>query len=654
MGISGLLPLLRPITERVHVRKWAGKRVAVDASCYLHKGAYTCSKEMCLGIPSKKYINYCLDRVRILQQAGVKPVVVFDGQPLPAKKDENSSRRQDRADNLERALQHLDSGNLSAAQNCFQRSVNIRPEHAKHLIEALKPLGVPFIVAPYEADAQMAFLALNGHVDAVITEDSDLLAYGCECVLFKFEKDGFVDEIRRERFPQNTTVSFIGFSPQMILEMCILAGCDFLPSLKGIGPKKAHSLLKRFRHFMRAVKHLRYDGTTVARDYEQRFQRAILIFKHQRVWDPVKKELRHLHEVPADGIRVALEKSQTSCTVEVFDPSKVDLDFLGPSVAHHVAEGIAVGDLHPGTLKPYEGDHTRMPCQLPPDIQHLAQKYIRKAADTSGSGHRPPPARQSAPPGGAAGASVGAVEPAFHAASGVRRGVRQGLQRAVSGFQAFALGAKRPAPAAGQVDGGGFRTVSGKAAPKRSKPGGSVSRFFEKQVLPQRSRSAEPSTSNPASGRSGSLDIEIDSPTKMMAKISRVGEPGPAAGRGREPMAEIQSPPRAAPSASTGKSPFLHLQELSQYRRNADEALGKAFALARGRGRPTLDEPDALRARRAQAETAAQDASVLMASAGARKCLQPFVRPKAIKKCNETGPGKSPFTSFAYRGKRQR
>ena len=128
----------------------------------------------------------------------------------------------------------------------------------------------------------------------------------------------------------------------------------------------------------------------------------------------------------------------------------------------------------------------------------------------------------------------------------------------------------------------------------------------------------------------------------------------PALPAAAEPAAEIQSPPRAAPSASTGKSPFLHLQELSQYRRNADEALGKAFALARGRGRPTLDEPDALRARRAQAETAAQDASVLMASAGARKCLQPFVRPKAIKKCNETGPGKSPFTSFAYRGKRQR
>jgi hypothetical protein len=45
--------------------------------------------------------------------------------------------------------------------------------------QALVDEGVEFIVAPYEADAQMAYLAINGDVHAVITEDSDLLVYGC-------------------------------------------------------------------------------------------------------------------------------------------------------------------------------------------------------------------------------------------------------------------------------------------------------------------------------------------------------------------------------------------------------------------------------------------------------------------------------------------
>ena len=43
----------------------------------------------------------------------------------------------------------------------------------------LKREGIECIVAPYEADAQLAYLALTGDVDAVITEDSDLLPYGC-------------------------------------------------------------------------------------------------------------------------------------------------------------------------------------------------------------------------------------------------------------------------------------------------------------------------------------------------------------------------------------------------------------------------------------------------------------------------------------------
>ncbi len=54
--------------------------------------------------------------------------------------------------------------------------------------QALKERSVQFIVAPYEADAQMAYLALRGDVWAVITEDSDLLAYGCPRVSAPFDK----------------------------------------------------------------------------------------------------------------------------------------------------------------------------------------------------------------------------------------------------------------------------------------------------------------------------------------------------------------------------------------------------------------------------------------------------------------------------------
>lgn len=48
--------------------------------------------------------------------------------------------------------------------------------------QAVRSLGVDCIVAPYEADAQLAYLEKNGFVQAVITEDSDLIAFGCKKV----------------------------------------------------------------------------------------------------------------------------------------------------------------------------------------------------------------------------------------------------------------------------------------------------------------------------------------------------------------------------------------------------------------------------------------------------------------------------------------
>jgi exonuclease-1 len=50
--------------------------------------------------------------------------------------------------------------------------------------KVLKQENVQYIVAPYEADAQLTFLAVSRQVDAVITEDSDLIPFGCPRVSF--------------------------------------------------------------------------------------------------------------------------------------------------------------------------------------------------------------------------------------------------------------------------------------------------------------------------------------------------------------------------------------------------------------------------------------------------------------------------------------
>ena len=73
----------------------------------------------------------------------------------------------------------------------FSRCVDITQEMARDVIKACNERNIDCIVAPYEADAQLAFLATTGgYADLVISEDSDLTLFGCDQILFKLDAHG--------------------------------------------------------------------------------------------------------------------------------------------------------------------------------------------------------------------------------------------------------------------------------------------------------------------------------------------------------------------------------------------------------------------------------------------------------------------------------
>ncbi|GMH15739.1 hypothetical protein Nepgr_017580 [Nepenthes gracilis] len=239
-----------------------------------------------------------------------------------------------RKENLLRAFQHESSGNSAAAYECYQKAIDISPAIAYELIQVLKKENVYYIVAPYEADAQMTFLAVTKQVDAVITEDSDLIPFGCPRIIFKMDKFGQGVEFQYHMLQQNKELNFTGFTKQMLLEMCILSGCDYLQSLPGLGIKKAHALTKKFKTFDKVIKHLRYSTMAVPPLYEQLFNKAIWTFQHQRVYDPNVEDIVHLSNV-SDNI-------------------DEDLDFLGP---YPTSKAIAEGVFDPISKQPFQGEN---------------------------------------------------------------------------------------------------------------------------------------------------------------------------------------------------------------------------------------------------------------------------------------------------------
>lgn len=79
-------------------------QVGVDIYAWLHKGAYPCSAELCLGLPAPQVIQFCLGKINMLRKFGVIPVCVFDGAPLPEKGHTETRRGASRARHLEEAV----------------------------------------------------------------------------------------------------------------------------------------------------------------------------------------------------------------------------------------------------------------------------------------------------------------------------------------------------------------------------------------------------------------------------------------------------------------------------------------------------------------------------------------------------------------------
>ena len=349
MGIQGLLPLLKSISDPVHVSSYAGQRVGVDAYAWLHRAAHNCATELALGLPTDKHLQFCISRVKLLLSLRVSVVMVFDGGRLPSKRATEGERSVRRKKERSIGLQLHEQGQLTGAMKAFQRAISITPRMTHQLIRlcqqlhSAQPAGHPTvecIVAPYEADAQLAYLSHSNYVAAVISEDSDLLVFGCKRVLYKMDHAGHGMEIKLRNLAANSDPSFHGWTHSQFQQMAVLAGCDYLPSLPQLGIKKAHTLIKTAKDWHRAIKKVRLEGKhPMYEQYERDFERALLCFQHQRVWDPIQKCVRHLTEL-------------TSEVMERY----ADLSFLGPEVDPEMAQRIADGEVHPTTLEPFTDD----------------------------------------------------------------------------------------------------------------------------------------------------------------------------------------------------------------------------------------------------------------------------------------------------------
>lgn len=127
-------------------------------------------------------------------------------------------------------------------------------------------MKIRHFTAPYEADAQMAFFVREGLADFAITEDSDLIAFGCPRVVLKLNNKGFGDLFDLEAFRKETdnTASswdenlrtFQKMDEDNFIETCVMAGCEYIKSIDRVGLKVICKNFQKAKSCKRVVQDL--------------------------------------------------------------------------------------------------------------------------------------------------------------------------------------------------------------------------------------------------------------------------------------------------------------------------------------------------------------------------------------------------------------
>ena len=165
MGVQRLHQFVETAKQNIHISAFANKTVAVDVSGWLHRGLFNCALDIERAQKTDFFLEFVLRNLKVLQDHKVTPLVVFDGAVLPQKEERakaEGGRSAPAAEAREQAIALLRQGKQQEALQKLGKAVSVSPWMSTLLIEELKKRSIPFVVAPYEADPQLAFLVKTG------------------------------------------------------------------------------------------------------------------------------------------------------------------------------------------------------------------------------------------------------------------------------------------------------------------------------------------------------------------------------------------------------------------------------------------------------------------------------------------------------------
>ena len=156
-----------------------------------HKASKRGSKDVVIHGTSAAQQQYIRTAIENIAGEGGRPVLVLDGRAYPPKLTTRAERRAKAAAAKEAAEDAVRRGDAAEARKKWAEAAAPKEEFWAWLLRYAVKTGVAFVVAPYEADAQLISLAEDLGWDRVVVwaaaNDSDLVVFGGLDVIYDWD-----------------------------------------------------------------------------------------------------------------------------------------------------------------------------------------------------------------------------------------------------------------------------------------------------------------------------------------------------------------------------------------------------------------------------------------------------------------------------------
>jgi len=261
------------LKKEIDLEYLSGRKIAIDAFNFIYQ-FLSIIRDRGTGQPLKNsrgeitsHLSGIFYRTAKLVEVGVRPVWVFDGKPPEFKfaTGERSAKKVEARKRLEAARA---VGDIEEIRIAAQQTAHLTGEMIEQSKELLELMGIPFVQAPSEGEAQCAHMCGSGQVYAAASQDMDTLLFGTERLVRNLSISGRRKIAGKNEYAQikpniielKEMLGSLGITREQLIIIGMLVGTDFNPGIKGYGPKRAFELAKREKTLENVLKKIEWNA----------------------------------------------------------------------------------------------------------------------------------------------------------------------------------------------------------------------------------------------------------------------------------------------------------------------------------------------------------------------------------------------------------